>query len=245
MTGLLIRRSVLTASGEAEMFRLLDSQFDGVDRWTFREDLNNKDYVLLVRAEDDGRLAGFTTLALYRRRFEGRDIAVICSGDTVMAPDGWGQRSLAQYWIPAIEHLRAQQPGLTLYWLLISSGYRSYRFLPVFARTFHPYQGRQTPAEDRRLLDFLATDRFGDRYDPASGVVRLPRPQLLAGPLRGIPERRLADPHVAYFAALNPGHAEGDELVCLASLERENYTAAAARLAERASRPAETLRILA
>ena len=41
---------------------------------------------------------------------------------------------------------------------------------------------------------------------------------------------RLRDPHVRYFAELNPGHARGDELCCIAPLTRENFTLAAQRV---------------
>jgi hypothetical protein len=45
-----------------------------------------------------------------------------------------------------------------------------------------------------------------------------------------IDAQRLADPHVAYFQAANPGHARGDELACLAELALENLTPAGRRM---------------
>jgi hypothetical protein len=40
----------------------------------------------------------------------------------------------------------------------------------------------------------------------------------------------LRDPHVAFFAEHNPGHANGDELVCLTQIHPDNFTAAGHRM---------------
>jgi hypothetical protein len=58
----------------------------------------------------------------------------------------------------------------------------------------------------------------------------LQRLERVGAGLRGIPERRLRDEHVAFFAQRNPGHENGDELVCLTELEYENLTAAGKRM---------------
>jgi len=61
-------------------------------------------------------------------------------------------------------------------------------------------------------------------------VVRLAQPQRLRGRLAQVPAGREDDPHVRYFLARNPGHADGDELVCLTALHDENLTAAGRRM---------------
>ena len=66
-------------------------------------------------------------------------------------------------------------PGAAVYWFLICSGYRTYRFLPVFFREFFPTHRRPTPAGARRVLDTLATRKFPTTYDATAGVIR-PRP---------------------------------------------------------------------
>ena len=59
------------------------------------------------------------------------------------------------------------------------------------------------------------------------------RPQGSAG-LNGQsvpdPGERMTDPHVKFFATRNPGHAHGDELVCLTELSSANLTAAGRRM---------------
>jgi hypothetical protein len=117
-----------------------------------------------------------------------------------------------------------------LYWLLLTSGFRTYRFLPVFWRDFAPRPG---PGARHALLDALARERLGGRYLPELGVARLATPQVLARDLREVPTARRADPYVAFFLARNPGWEAGDELVCLTEIAEANLTAAGRRMWQR------------
>jgi len=84
--------------------------------------------------------------------------------------------------------------------------------------------------ELRARLEHHARERFGDRFDPRRGVVRLERSVHRLRPGVGdVTASRLRDPAVALFAALNPGHAEGDELCCVCPVEEANLTAAGRR----------------
>lgn len=115
--------------------------------------------------------------------------------------------------------------------MLFTSGFRTYRFLPLFWRDFYPQYDLPTPETWQRILDELAAKKIGSQYNRLTGVVRFPRPQRLASILAGIPAGRLDDPHVAFFAIRNPMHAAGDELVCLCELTPQNLTAAGRRMA--------------
>ena len=133
-------------------------------------------------------------------------------------------------WIAGRQPPARQYPNGPYYWLLITSGFRTYRLLSTFWQTFYPRFDAATPPDRQRLLDALACERFGDAYDPATGIVRFDRPQVLRPHLAGVPPERLDDPHVAFFARRNPGHARGDELACLCELDDANLTAAGRRM---------------
>lgn len=223
MNGRLVPRAALTPGMRDDMFALLADQFIAVRREVFETDLAGKNWVLLLEDEASGSLRGFTTLLHYRACPGGRPVQVVFSGDTVIAASSMGSSSLARCWLGAVNHLREGDPA-PLYWLLIVSGYRTYRFMPVFWREFYPRFDSAMPPAWRTLVDQLAADRFGSRYDPATGIVRLEHPQLLREDLRGIPAARLQDPHIAFFARANPGHARGDELVCITEFSPDNLT---------------------
>ena len=221
-------RKALESCCVEEMFCLLSAHFEGVTWDQFIGDLEEKNRVVLLRR--DAALVGFSTLAVYESEFEGELVSVVYSGDTIVAPEAWGTTALARGWITAVNQLRSQYPRGKYYWLLLTSGFRTYRFLPVFWKEFHPCHAQQIPASLRRLRDHLAIERFGTQYDPRRGIVRFRQPQRLRGDLITIPEGRTHDDHVTFFAAQNPGHALGDELVCLTELCDENLTAAGRRM---------------
>jgi hypothetical protein len=229
LTGRLVSRASLSAEQVGEMHELLDAHFDGVSFDVFEKDLGEKNWVILLE-DGMGGIRGFSTLLLYRTAFEEHPISVLYSGDTIVDPDYWGSAVLPRTWIQSVNRLRSRHPGDRLFWLLISSGYRTYRFLPLFWKAFHPRHDSSTPAETRRLMNQIASERFGDAYDPADGVVRFPRPQVLREELLAIPPGKLEDPHIAFFAERNPGYVHGDELVCLTEISAENLTAAGRRM---------------
>lgn len=233
MTAQLIPRDMVSTADQARMLSLLRSQFHGVTRTSFDADLDEKDWVIAIRDEAGG-IRAFSTLAFQRIRFEGQRLWVAFSGDTVVEPASWHSGSIAQAWIPAILALKRLHDAEPLYWHLISSGYRTYRFLPALARQFYPDHAAPTPDWEARLMETLSVRRFGAGYDRSRGVVRPAHPYVLTQDLRGIPRARLSDPHIRHFARLNPGHEQGDELVCLARVAPENLTPLARRLGARA-----------
>jgi len=224
----IVARVELTPTQTNEMFQLLASHFDGVTRAQFTHDLAEKNWVVLIRR--DTRLVGFSTLLVYESSFDSEPVSVAYSGDTIVAPEAWGTTALARGWITAVNQLRERYSRGKYYWLLLTSGFRTYRFLPVFWREFFPRHNASTPTDIKRFRDHLAAERFGEQYDSRLGIVRFHHPQRLHGELTVIPAERIADPHIAFFITHNPGHAHGDELVCLTELCPENLTAAGRRM---------------
>jgi hypothetical protein len=233
-TAVPVARADLTIDERAAMFALLDAHFDGVRPDVFDRDLEEKDWVLRIVRE--GALVGFSTLQVYPTTFAGHHLNVIYSGDTVVAPEAWGTPVLARGWIALVRAIQAIRPDEPWYWLLLSSGFRTYRFLPVFWREFWPRHGAQLDDARREMTSALARERFNDCYDEQAGIVRFPLPQRLRPHLARIPEGRDLDPHVQFFLERNPGHSDGDELVCLTALSDDNLTAAGVRVVRGSSR---------
>jgi hypothetical protein len=225
-----LRIDSLSESDRHAMYDLLKTHFEGTKLEVFQADLEQKNWVILLRDEQLEVLKGFSTLLMYQTEFAGEAINVVYSGDTITAPSAWSSLALPRGWIAGVKQLRQVYNQGRLYWLLICSGYRTYRFLPTFWREFYPRYDVPTPTSISALMNFLARTQFKQCYDESKGIVRFPHPQVLQESSRGIPENRLADPHVRFFAQKNPGHLQGDELVCLTEICQDNLTPAGERM---------------
>jgi len=223
--------SELSGMDIQSMFRVFSENFDGATMEIFERDLSNKNWVILLSDAETKELEGFSTLALYETEFNGKPISVVYSGDTIIRREYWGTPELPKSWIHTVleKSVNMVQP---LYWLLISSGYKTYRFLTVFYKEFYPRHDKPTPVEMQAIMEHLATQRFGADYLCEKGVVRF---KDGATPLRDgiaeVTEERLHDPHVAFYIAKNPGHVNGDELVCITQIHPDNFTPAGRRMA--------------
>jgi len=223
-----VPRSELAAAQKGAMFQLLVQHFDGVTPEQFVRDIAEKNLALLLQRGET--LVGFSTLLAYTTEFEGAAVNVIYSGDTIVAPEAWGTTALPRAWVAGVEALRGTLPPGRCFWLLLTSGFRTYRFLPVFWRKFFPRHDAPTPSGHQRLLDQLARERFGAQFDATAGIVRFDHPQRLRAGLNEIPARRESDAHVAFFLDRNPNYARGDELVCLTEIAADNLTPAGRRM---------------
>jgi hypothetical protein len=205
------------------MYRLYAAHYDACDPVRFRSDLAGKDHVILL--EDDGRLCGFSTAVDHPFEWKGTRLRVLFSGDTIIDRSAWGQQALSRAFARLAGALHAREPAVPLYWLLISKGHRTYRYLSVFARRFFPHPS----GDDEDLLPLagaIAAARFGADFDPARGVVAFPRSLGQLKPeLADVPSRLSRRPEVAFFLQRNPGYRSGDELVCLTRLDPDNLRA--------------------
>ncbi|HEV7767456.1 MAG TPA: hypothetical protein VGQ76_20815 [Thermoanaerobaculia bacterium] len=206
------------------MFALFATYFTA-NRETFDRDLDEKEWVVLLR-NARGQVDGFSTLM----QFDVDDVTVFFSGDTVVARHRWGTYDLPRSWAKHVFSIGATLAPREVYWFLISSGYRTYRYLPVFFREFYPTVARATPDGVRSLINRIARAKFNGSYDADAGVVRLATPAPLRAGISDPQERLEQDPHVRFFVERNPNHAAGDELACLVRVSIDNVTPAGRRM---------------
>ncbi|MEQ1513086.1 MAG: hypothetical protein ABL934_10465 [Lysobacteraceae bacterium] len=208
----------------ASMHALHAQYYDACEHARFERDLANKRYVIVLDSPDG--LAGFSTVALDRHETASGPALVLFSGDTIIDRDWWGDQTLSRRFARLAGALHAAEPGLPLYWLLISKGHRTYRYLGLFSRRYFPHHERDEPPL-RALAEQFASARFGADYDPARGVIRFAQSQgHLKADLADVPPHVAARPEAAFFLARNPGYRHGDELVCLTRLCVDNLRAA-------------------
>jgi hypothetical protein len=216
------------------MYALLSAYFASTTRGRFEADLAEKDTVILLRDAAEGRIQGFSTLLAMHAEQQGEPRIAFFSGDTVVSREHWGETALCRLWVSAVfaetDRAVATCPSTRAFWFLISSGYKTWRFLPVFFRNYYPNPLGATPPDVQAILDTFAVAKFGSEYDRARGVVRFCNATPLRSGVADLTSERLRDPLIAFFAERNPGHAEGDELACLTEITRSNLTRAGERM---------------
>jgi hypothetical protein len=221
----------LSIQQRQSMLSLMERHYANVQPDIFESDLAEKAWVILVADPASEELCGFSTQMLLDVEAAGRTIRALFSGDTIVDRRRWGDQALAHVWGRLALSLIDAYPCAELYWFLISQGYKTYRFLPIFFHEFYPVHSAPTPAWAQTAIDALARSRYPQQYDPATGVIRASSGQYrLRDGVAEVTSERLRDEHVRFFHARTPGHQRGDELCCLAPLTRANFTPAAWRV---------------
>ena len=222
LTSRILSPAALTPAERRRMYALMRRHYAGVSRAGFERDLAEKDWVLLL-SDVQGEVQGFTTLMLLEAEVEGRTVHALFSGDTIVDKAYWGEPTLARAWAAFALSLADEVPG-PLYWFLISKGYRTYKLLPLYFQDYHPRPDAPLPPQTAAIMAALAERKYPGCYDPRRGLLRFARRKDRLRPeLAAIETRRLKDPHVRFFLERNPGYAQGDELVCLARISRDNF----------------------
>ncbi|MGB6220604.1 hypothetical protein [Haloferula sp.] len=215
----------LTDDEKSRMFELFGAAYDCVSEPRFRDDLAWKDEVILLVDACDV-IQGFTTLAFNPKGFRHELGDLLFSGDTIIDPAHWGSSELVRAFCERAGRWRAHHER-RLFWMLISKGHRTFLFLPLYAKRFHPNPS-SNENEFREVATTAARHLFAEAWCAADGVIRFPeaigqlKPELADGS-----HRREGKRMVRFFLERNPGFAHGDELVCLTELSPSNLKRAA------------------
>ncbi len=234
LTGSVVKRAILTSTERERMYDLLAAYFLHTSREQFESDLAEKESVILLHDITDGQIQGFSTLMRILMTIDERKIVAFFSGDTIVAREFWGETILSRLWSQHVfaeaDLIRSKSPDALVFWYLICSGYKTWRFLPVFFKEFYPHPNGPTPPHLKRITDALGERKFPGEYYPDEGVVRLRAATPLREGVADVTEERLRDPLISFFQRINPGHINGDELACLTEISSGNLTRAGERM---------------
>jgi hypothetical protein len=212
----------------------LTSEFYDVERDYAEAELRRRHSIAMFRM--NGALLGMAAIDTYPAKFRGRRIAVISTAH-VLIRENWRGRNLVQkLGLRSFLKARLRYPLRPIYWFFDTFSYKSYLLLPRNFRTYWPRYDQVTPEPRAALIDQLATQTYGPAWRPARGLaVRSGQKRLResAAPLSLGPG---AAPELEFFARVNPGHAEGDMLVCLCPLTASNWFSLARKAFERLRR---------
>lgn len=221
---------LVSSTDARSMYEVFARHYDCVSLDQFLLDLSEKDCVLVLR-NVEGAISGFSTQKVFRVSVDRKPVRAIFSGDTIVDRAYWGEQELGRCWCRYVSSIYRGEPDVPFYWFLISKGYRTYLYLPLFFEWFYPNYEAPTPRFEQQLLDTLGVAKFPGYYRPESGLIEFPKSQGQLKPeLAEIPARRLNDPHVQFFLQRNPAYASGKELACIAEISPLNMKLFAGRI---------------
>lgn len=203
------------------MYGLYESYYDATSFEMFQADLAGKSHVIELQCA--GALCGFSTISVLDAESRGERSRAIFSGDTIIDQAFWGEQALVRAFCYFAGQVKLSAPGEPLYWLLISKGYRTYRYLSAFAHRYYPNPATQTPEPIRARMELLARAKFGEHFDAQRGLICFPQSRgHLKAQWAQVREQLQEHPAVRFFLARNPHYDEGQELVCLTEFADDN-----------------------
>lgn len=228
MTGRIEEIEAISLDLKQGMFQLMDEFYDNMTWENFIKDLNEKDNCILLFDEEE-ILRGFSTQKLMTIEVDGKTITGLFSGDTIIHKDYWG--SMALFKLFARTFFSDSFPQENFYWFLISKGYKTYKMLPTFFESYYPSLLAETPEFEQRVMDVFGTTKYPLEYNQNTGVIEyLGTKDKLKSGVADITGKLEDDPHIRFFIERNPQYFEGHDLVCLASLNRNNLKKSVRRI---------------
>lgn len=220
MNGKIVAVSSISMEIKQIMFRLMDEFYDNMTWENFIKDLSEKDHCILLFDETE-TLRGFSTQKLMQLEIDGKVVSGLFSGDTIIHRDYWG--SMALFKVFARTFFSDDFPKENFYWFLISKGYKTYKMLPIFFNEFYPNCSAITPAFEQKVMNTFGRTKYPGEYNEKTGVIEYTgiKDKLKSG-VADITEKLSEDEHIRFFIERNPDYFNGNDLVCIASLNKDN-----------------------
>jgi hypothetical protein len=202
-----------------QMFQLMQVCYDGIDPHRFSADLQKKQYVIMLFVRASGALVGFSTIQVKDEVLQGRAVEVCFSGDTIIHPNYWGDKTLQIAFGRFVLWRKLRRPYRPCLWLLLTKGYKTYLLLVNNFPCSFPRRGVTPSPGYQDFLHRIAQARWPHEYDASRGVLDFRGCRDRVKPdCTPIDAQARMNPDVAFFVRRNPAHGEGTELVCLAEM---------------------------
>jgi hypothetical protein len=214
---IVLRRSDTLSPAELDEIWKVTERYIETDRAIYEGKLRALPEVALWRTRS-GDLVGLVSLDVYRVDWQGRRSLIFFTSSVVIDERFRGRNLVLRTGVRAYLREKLKRPWEPAFWFFDTFSYKSYLILPRNLAEFWPRVNVQTPPDVARFIDHLARRRYGDDWSSTTGVVRRSGHKRLRATTAPIDASELSDPDVRFFERANPGHRDGDMLVCIAPL---------------------------
>ncbi|MBU1167945.1 MAG: hypothetical protein KKD44_00125 [Proteobacteria bacterium] len=212
-------RYELTEKDLEEMHLVFRKYYLNAEMNTFKNDLDKKNGVFLLRDKSTDNIVGFSTILEMRMRINGKKVLGFFSGDTIVEEQYWGNNPLTGEIVKYFVKKLFLHPFTPIYWFLISKGYKTYLLLANNFLQYYPCHNR----ENKHLEDIAvgySTYLFNDYFDKKKKIIDFgANYQALKGGVAEITAEMCSKyPKIAFFNEKNPTWDRGTELPCVGVL---------------------------
>lgn len=180
-----------------------------------------------------GELVGLVSLRVRTVRWEGRTRIIIFTSNVVADERFRGRNLVLKTGLRVFAREKLRRPFAPAYWFFDTFSYKSYLILARNLGEYWPRRDQSTPPDIFAFIDKLADEQYGPDWNRNTGIVRRSGHKQLRPDAAPVDGNLKSDPDVGFFETANPGHREGDMLVCLAPLTVRNFLGAIKRAARR------------
>jgi hypothetical protein len=215
-----------------EIWALTQTFFE-TERIYVEQKLKLRQKTVLFRAKPGGVLIGMASIDIYPVLFQYRKLVAIYTSHVLLHEQYRGHNLIQRVGFKTFMGTRLRYPLRPIYWFFDTFSYKSYLLLPRNFREYWPRHDRPTPPWELALMDNIAAQIYRSAWRAERGIVMRSGQKRLqpdAAPLDPAP---VGAPELEFFARANPGHADGDMLVCLCPLTVSNWMHAATRALQR------------
>jgi hypothetical protein len=226
--GIELRRTSLLSPSDLDEIWALTQRYIDTSRAFSEKKLLEMPEVGLWRTRG-GELAGLVVLEAYQMEWRTRASTIIFTSSVVLDERYRGRNLVLMTGLRVLLREKLRRPLTPAYWFFDTFSYKSYLILPRNLAQFWPRRGVATPESVAQFIDHLARRRYGADWSAETGVVRRSGEKRLQATAAPLDSKALSDPDIRFFDTVNPGHRDGDMLVCLAPLSFRNMMGAIAR----------------
>lgn len=203
------------------MWELYARYYDSVTKEKFKNDLFQKQIVIMLYEKKSKILKGFSTQMLNEFEIGGKKCRILFSGDTIIEKEYWGQKTLQFAFTLMMMKIKLQRPLCPLYWILITKGFKTYLLLSNNFKYFWPRFSKKNPHYIQTIMDEYAGRFFQKSYNKEKGLLIFEsgEHEHLKSGVADILEKDLLNPNIRFFTEKNPNWKRGDELVCVGEFD--------------------------
>jgi hypothetical protein len=207
--------------------------FYDTERGWVEGNLKGHQRIILFRSRSEGELIGMASVDINPATFRGQRLVSLFTSHVLIREQYRGHNLIQRIGFQIFLATRFRYPLHRIYWFFDTFSYKSYLLLSRNFREYWPRFDRPTPEWEQALMNQLAEQAYGPAWRSAQGIAARSGHTRLRPETAPLEETLARDPDIAFYVRANPGHAEGDMLVCLCPMTAANWFNAAVRALKR------------